>query len=127
MALLKRIGFYLVGLSIGIVFLTLFLKKKSEETGVEFCYFPNCRVLKDMRSKPLFYSDEINKMLQEKKLDSLEIANFFTNGDIDFGKSNTKTNPCKSYLIEGEVNGKDAFLKVDNCTAKLLVKSLEYN
>lgn len=127
MALLKRIGFYLFGLSIGIVFLTIFLKKKSEATGVEFCYLPNCRVLKDMRTKSLSYSDEVNKMLQEQRLDSTDIASFFRNGDIDFSKSKTKTVPCKTYIIENEIKGKDAFIEVTNCTSKILVKSLSYS
>lgn len=127
MALLKRIGFYLFGLSIGIVFLTIFLKKKSEATGVEFCYFPNCRVLKDIRSKPIFYSDEIKNMLQEQKLDSIDIVSFFRNGDIDFAKSNTKTVPCKTYIIENEVKEKNAYIEVTNCTSKILVKSFSYS
>ncbi len=53
MAFLKRLGYYMVGLAIGIVILTFLLKKKTTETGTSFCYFPNCRVLKELRSKPL--------------------------------------------------------------------------
>lgn len=127
MALLKRIGFYLFGLSIGIVFLTVFLKKKAETTGVEFCYFPNCRTLKDMRSKPLSYSDEISKMIKEQTLDSLEIVSFFIDGDVDFSKSKTKTAPCKTYLIENEIKGALAIMEVVNCPSKLQVKSLSYS
>jgi len=56
MGFIKRLGWYLLGLSVGLIFLVFFLKKKSDETGVSFCYLPNCRVLKDIRSKPLFSS-----------------------------------------------------------------------
>lgn len=126
MALIKRIGFYLVGLSIGIVFLTIFLKKKSEQTGVEFCYFPNCRVLKDLRSKPFSFSESINVMLQEKALDSTDITSFFDVGEIDFGSSATKTSPCKIYIIENSIKGKNAVLEVKNCTSKIVIKSLKY-
>lgn len=126
MAFLKRLGFFLVGLSIGIVFLTMFLKKKSAETGVSFCYFPNCRTLKDIRSKPLYYSDEIKKLMQEQQLDSIDIANFLTDGDVDFGNSDTKSKPCKTYLVEGSVKGKEAVLTVRNCIEKVLVQNVLY-
>lgn len=114
----------MVGLSIGIVFLTFFLKKKTEETGVSFCYFPNCRVLKDLRSKPVVYSESISEMLQNHQLDSLAINHFFTEGDIDFGNSNTKSTPCKTYLIEGEHDSKAMTMEVINCPNKVKVISL---
>lgn len=125
MAFLKRLGWYLVGLSIGIVFLTLFLKKKSDETGAEFCYFPNCRVLKDIRSKELTYSDAIQELMQNNTLDSLSIAHFLNDGDIDFGSSDRKSSPCKTYLIEGIIKDKAATLTIKNCTSKAIIEKLE--
>ncbi|SFW22201.1 hypothetical protein [Cellulophaga fucicola] len=125
MAFIKRLGWYLVGLSIGIVFLTFFLKKKSEDTGTEFCYFPNCRVLKDLRSKPLSYSDEIKVLFTNKSLDSTAVAHFLTDGEIDFGSSDTKSTPCKTYKIEGLVKEKEAVLTVVNCTNKVLVDKIK--
>lgn len=112
MAFLKRLGWYLVGLSIGIIFLVFFLKKKSEKTGAEFCYFPNCRVLKDMRSKPLAFSANNGGM--EK--DSLLIKSFLTDGNIDFGKSDTKTDSCKTYYISKSIEGKEWVLRAKNCS-----------
>ncbi|WBU89148.1 hypothetical protein [Cellulophaga omnivescoria] len=127
MAFIKRLGWYLVGLSIGIVFLTVFLKKKSDETGTEFCYFPNCRVLKDLRSKPLSYSNDIQVLLNNKTIDSTTVAYFFNNGDIDFGNSDTKSTPCKTYKIEGLVKEKQAILTVINCTDKVVVDKISIN
>ncbi len=123
MAFLKRLGFYLAGLSIGLIFLSYFLKNKAQEAGVEFCYFPNCRVLKDIRSKPTVYSEEVNALISSKTLDSSDIAYFLHNGNIDFGKSETKTTPCKTYLIEGMLDNGKAFLKVINCNKKVIVES----
>lgn len=124
MAFIKRLGWYMVGLSIGIVFLTFFLKKKSEETGTEFCYFPNCRVLKDLRSKPLSYSDEIKLLFANKTIDSTAIAYFLKEGDIDFKNSNIKTTPCKTYKIEGYIKEKEAVLTVVNCNTKVVVENV---
>lgn len=124
MAFLKRLGFYLVGLSIGIVFLTVFLKKKTEQTGTEFCYFPNCRTLKDIRSKPMSYSENINRMLADKQLDSLDIVRFLNDGDVDFGKSDAQSEPCKTYFIDGFVRDKEAVLKVKNCREKVILEEV---
>lgn len=126
MAFIKRLGWYLVGLSIGIVFLTLFLKKKSEETGASFCYLPNCRVLKDLRAKPATFSDQVNAMIADKTIDSTTIDYFFNDGDIDFKSSDTKSTPCKIYYIDGEINQQEARLKVQNCTDKVVVETLTY-
>lgn len=126
MAFIKRLGFYLFGLSIGLVFLTIFLKKKSEETGVEFCYFPNCRTLKDIRSKPRSYSDELQKMFENEKLDTLDINYLLTEGNVDFGRSDTKSKNCKTYYIEGEVKGKEMIMKVKNCAEKAVVEHIEH-
>lgn len=117
----KRLGYFMIGLSIGIVFLTFFLKKKSDETGVTFCYLPNCRVLKDIRSKPISFGDEISGMLQNKKLDSVDLKYFFTEGNIDFSQSDTKSSPCKTYIIEGELGQKEVTLEVKNCPNKATV------
>ncbi|CAZ98669.1 MULTISPECIES: DUF4258 domain-containing protein [Zobellia] len=126
MDFLKRLGFYLVGLSIGIVFLTFFLKKKSEETGTEFCYFPNCRTLKDIRSKPMSYSDKVSQLFLEKKIDTLDILDVLRNGDVDFSNSETKTTPCKTYIIEGSIKEREAILKIRNCREKALLESISY-
>jgi len=124
MNFLKRLGFYLVGMSIGIVFLTYFLKKKSAETGVYFCYLPNCRTLKDIRSKPMYYSEEAKQKLLEYQLDSLDITYILTEGDVDFGRSDTKSVPCKTYLVESERKEKEWVFTVKNCSNKATIQTI---
>ncbi|MCK0159512.1 DUF4258 domain-containing protein [Allomuricauda sp. F6463D] len=121
MAFLKRLGWYLVGLSIGLIFLVFILKKKSGEEGLDFCYFPNCRVLKDMRSKPLNFSES----LPEQYRDTLMIQSFFKDGDVDFGRSDTKAEPCKIYFISHEYNGEELELKAKNCLDRVEVENLQ--
>ncbi|WP_222984113.1 DUF4258 domain-containing protein [Flagellimonas meishanensis] len=120
MAFLRRLGWYLVGLSIGIVFLVFFLKKKSGENGIEFCYFPNCRVLKDMRSKPLHFGDDLPLTYH----DTLLIQSFLREGNIDFGKSDTKSEPCKTYFINQNSEGGHMELVAQNCLDKVIVQSV---
>lgn len=124
MTFFKRLGFYLGGLAIGIIFLAMFLRKKSDETGVSFCYFPNCRTLKDIRSKPLHYSSSVEKMLARKEIDSLDIVFLLTNGEVDFSESDTKSKPCKTYFIEGNQDDKTLGAWIKNCPDKASVESL---
>lgn len=126
MPFIKRLGYFLFGLSIGLVFLAFFFKKKTQDTGTSFCYLPNCRVLKDMRSKPLFYSDQIDSLILSKAIDSTQIGYFFREGDVDFSLSNTKTSPCKTYVIHAEFTDKEATIEVLNCPSKLEVKSFNW-
>ena len=125
MSLLKRIGYYLVGLSIGLVFLSIFFKKKSEQTGVSFCYLPNCRTLKDLRAKPLILSTQTNQSLQEMGADTLDINQILIEGSVNFKLSDTHSVPCKTYLIEGKINEKEVVLKAKNCPEQVEILSIE--
>ena len=116
---LKRLGWYLVGFSIGLVFLVFIVKKKSGETSLEICYFPNCRVLKDIRSKPISYSDGLENRFSN---DSILWNSFFKEGNIDFGASDTKSEPCKTYIIKNEG---DQRISLKNCPEKVIVESFE--
>lgn len=126
MAFLKRLGYYMIGLTIGIIFLAFFLKKKTSETGTEFCYFPNCRVLKELRSKPLSFSDELQVLMQDEKLDSTDLKEFLTSGDVKFRKSETRATPCPWYTIVHEVDGREASVKATNCDTRVTLSNFSY-
>jgi hypothetical protein len=127
MAFLKRLGYYMAGLAIGIVILTFLLKKKTTETGTEFCYFPNCRVLKELRSKPLSYSPSIQELLTSQDLDTTEVKILLRNGDVNFTESDTKSTPCKDFLVEGTINGKKASLLFKNCENTTILEAIDYS
>ncbi len=122
MSFLKRLGFYLTGLAIGLIFLAFILNRKK----AQFCYLPNCRVLKELRSKPLAYSDLLTRQLAQKQLDSSVVYSFFTDGDIDFGASDTKAKPCKTYVIENEIDEQEVLLTLENCDSLVIAKALEW-
>ena len=113
MPLLKRIGYYLGGVALGLIILTFFIKKKK----TEFCYAPNCRVLKNIRSKKIDYT-------QVATLDSTQIAFILRKGEVIFSKSDTKSKPCKTYLIEGEIDNKELSLKVRNCLESAVIEEV---
>lgn len=118
MDLLRRIGIFSIGLSIGLITLAFFFKGK----GVEVCYFPNCRVLKDIRNKPVF----IEKNL-EKEGYTLEVLKpIFWNGNVNFNKSDTQSVPCKTYVITGNSTTDQSLqITVRNCKKEAFVVSVE--
>ncbi|MCO6149389.1 DUF4258 domain-containing protein [Flavobacterium sp. NRK1] len=92
-----RLAYYLFGLTLGF-FLVAFIFNKR---GQDFCYLPNCRVLKDFRTKGLTISKEAQSTINEKWVTMDDIKNSLENGDVDFSKSK-KPNPGggKIYVIE---------------------------
>ena len=121
----QRLAFFLFGLLIGVIFLIYFLGAKAESRGVTFCYLPNCRVLKDIRSKPFYYSEDATKILQEKWVDTTDIRKTLTYGDIDFSKSNVKVGAGKLYIVEGKRENETAIvLVVINYERKVILRGI---
>jgi|ETNmetMinimDraft_22_1059887.scaffolds.fasta_scaffold64230_2 hypothetical protein len=91
MGFIKRFFWYVIGLGIGSIFLWFIVDKKTDGKGVDFCYLPNCRVIKDLRNAEVIEGQ-----------DSLKIANLLENASINFKRSEPRKKPCREYLIENE-------------------------
>lgn len=122
-SLLKRLGFFMGGLSIGIIILAFFVKGSG--ASCEFNYLPNARVLKDIRGKQRVFGPEIQQLLDNKVLDTLEISNILKYGDVNFSKSDVNATPCKIYYIDGTLKNKDIELLVENCKDKAKIMSIK--
>jgi hypothetical protein len=93
-----RLSYYFFGFIVGCCFLFFVLNKKNTRCS----YFPNDRVLSNLRSKPFFYSDNASKKLAEDWLDTIDIKNTLQYGDVDFDRSNIKISKGKLYTILGK-------------------------
>lgn len=123
-----RLAYYLFGLLLGAVFVMWYLKSKATDRGVEFCYFPNCRVLKDLRSKSLEIDSLANISLDEKWVTMEDIKKSLTYGDVDFEKSNEPYRKGKIYIIEGKTsNNEDITITMINYEHKVLLEKIEKN
>ena len=121
-----RLAYYLFGLMLGVFFVVYFLGAKADAKGVEFCYLPNCRALKDMRSKSFHYSKDAKITLNEGWVTIEDIKASMQYGDIDFGKSNIPSKNGKIYIIEGKTSQNEAIiLTVANSTTKATLESIE--
>ncbi|KIC01139.1 MULTISPECIES: DUF4258 domain-containing protein [unclassified Flavobacterium] len=122
MKFVHRFAYYLVGLVMGCFFVALVFSGKDTRCN----YFPNARVLNDLRNKPFHYSEEASKILTEKWIDTLDIKNTLQFGDVDFDKSNVEYKKGKLYVIEGKtLKNQEVILKVINYPGKAVLESIE--
>lgn len=117
----QRLAYYLVGLVMGCFFVAMVLSGKDTRCN----YFPNARVLNDLRNKPFNYSIEASRKLSEDWIDTIDIKNTLTYGDVDFDKSNVSYLKGKLYIIEGQTTKKDTItLRVINYPNKAVLEDI---
>ena len=117
----QRFAYYLIGLVIGCFFVAAVLSGKDTRCN----YFPNARVLNDLRNKPFNYSREASRKLAEDWVDTVDIKNTLTYGDVNFDKSNKPYQKGKLYIIEGRTTKKDTItLRVINYPSKAVLEDI---
>ena len=117
----QRFAYYLVGLVIGIFFVAMVLSGKDTRCN----YFPNARVLNDLRNKPFNYSLIASEKLSQKWVDTIDIKNTLTYGDVDFDRSNKNIDNGKLYTIEGKtIKNQLITLEVINFSNKVVLKDI---
>ncbi|WP_338410445.1 DUF4258 domain-containing protein [uncultured Flavobacterium sp.] len=101
------------------------MTKKAEASGVEFCYFPNCRVLKELRSKPIAFSDEVTTLFDEKWVTLDDVKTSLIHGEVDFSKSNKPYEKGKLYIIEGRtITNQNIIIKLINYDNKVILDEI---
>ncbi|MDM1368449.1 DUF4258 domain-containing protein [Myroides marinus] len=118
----QRLAYYLFGLLIGSMFLFYFFGEKK----TEFCYLPNCRVLKDLRSKPVTFSKTVETKFQEGWVTNDDVHKSLKYGDVNFSESNIDFEKGKLYVIVGRnEKNENILIKVVNYTDKILLYDIE--
>jgi len=117
MKMLYRMGFYMIGFSIGLIFLMVILKGKKTSCN----YGPNDRVISNLSVKAWKSQKKV-----PNSFDSLAFQNFLKMANVDFRKSNTQKDSCKTYFINGYWEKKPISLEVENCEKTIEVIKLDY-
>ena len=120
MKFIHRLGFYLGGFSIGLVFLAFFLSGKRTSCD----YGPEARVLKNINSKKQAFSEEATLVINELSLDTTYINNALRHGNVNFGNSQTKLDSCRIYAIEQPLDEDLLIFKVRNCDSLATILSI---
>ena len=111
MRLIQRLGYYLGGFSIGLIVLAFFLSGKRTSCS----YGPNARVLKNIGTKQMMYSEKVNQIIADQLIDTASISSVLKDGNVNFSKSNTDLDSCRIYVIEDILNDMEIGLTVENC------------
>ena len=108
---MHRFIYFGIGLLVGSIFVYFIWQEKD----TSFDYLPNARALKSIRIHTKLYSDDAKESMKTIGLDSLDIADILQNGNIDFGESDPRAKPCKTYVIKGNPREKEITLVVKKC------------
>jgi hypothetical protein len=118
----RRFGFFGFGMLLGLALTFFILNKKNAQCS----YFPNARVLNNMKNKPRVYAPEVMQLAATAGLDSNDWNAFFTVGQVDFGRSDTELDSCKTYYIASELaRYPQAAIWVNNCDSVVEITRLE--
>ena len=123
MQLLKRFGYYAIGLAFGSLVVFFIWKGKD----VSFDYGMDARTLKTIRVRERFFSKKAQQILATTKIDSATIAAILKNGDVNFGKSKARLKPCHEYFITGKDSLKNIDLYVIRCKSKTTIDKITIN
>lgn len=118
--LVKRIFYYLIGLSIGSVGVYFFWQKKN----ASFDYGMDARTLKTIRIRDRVFSEEAKNSMQRHKIDTLNISTILHTGDVDFGKGNPRQKPCAEYYITGVKELEKVSLLVKRCDSTATIQKV---
>lgn len=123
MRLLKRFGYYLIGVAIGSLGVAYFWKQKD----VSFDYGMDARTLKTIRIKKRLFSDEAKAVMESNQIDTTMISTLLKNADVDFGKSKPRQKPCAEYYITGKGNLEKIHIYVIRCDSTATIDKIFVN
>jgi hypothetical protein len=123
MNFIQRLGFFSVGLIMGIGLLMFFLGGKKASCD----YSPNARTLKNIRNKERIFSENALTYFTNNNIDTSVVSTILKDGNVDFGKSDTKRKSCKVYYISEEFENLqlELELEIENCNEKAIIKSVK--
>ena len=118
--LVKRIFYYLVGLSLGSVAVYFFWQKKN----ASFDYGMDARTLKTLRIRERLFSEQAKLSMQQHRIDTTMISNILYLGDVDFGKSDQRKKPCGEYYITGTDALESIHLLIKRCDSTATIEEI---
>jgi hypothetical protein len=118
-----RLAYYLFGFMIGGFLMYYIFAAK----GADFCYLPNCRVLKNIREKGLTISKEAQLIFKQGEFSQKDVDNTILYGNVDFSNSKKPhKGGGKLYIIEGKnTKGEPITIEVVNFESKAVLVNVK--
>ena len=121
MKFIHRLGYYLGGFAIGLILLAFFLNGKNTSCD----YGPNARTIKNISIKKKAYSETVLAKMELHQLDTTIVGDLIKYGNVNFSKSDTKADSCKTYLIENSYKDQDFELSIKNCDSLATILAID--
>ena len=115
MSFVKRFSYYFFGLCIGLVILSFFLSGKKTSCN----YTPEARVKNELLKKDLI---GINILTDSNNyLNTGQIREFIKKSSVNFSKSDTSKDSCKTYSLDGYLLNEYKEILFENCSETIKI------
>lgn len=115
MSFVKRFSYYFFGLCIGLVILSFFLSGKKTSCN----YTPEARVKNELLKKDLIGMNILND--SNNYLNIGQIREFIKKSSVNFSKSNTSKDSCKTYNLGGYLSNEYKEILFENCSKTIKI------
>lgn len=110
--------YYGLGLGLGILMVYFFFGDRD----IQCSYFPNDRVLADLRKKELSLSADLLQAPSSSSTDTSGLSMALEFGKVNFGESEIEDLNCNIYRIE--LKAKQKYFRIENCDSIATVLSV---
>ena len=118
MPFFRKLLYYLIGVGLGVL-IVIFL---FGDRDFGCSYFPNDRVLSDLRKKELSIPEEVEAKMATSGLDTTDIRVMLQEGKVNFDLVERGLDSCKSYWISLEKETAKPFSALSqNCDSVVTV------
>lgn len=122
----ERLKFYLLGLIGGLFLVMVFFGRRSSCRNGIRDYLPNGRVLAEIKTLPILYSNEALSTMQQLNIDTAYIQQkILVEGDINFDRSDARKKPCSDYIINYQDSLRHIEMNFEKCKSNVLIKSIK--
>lgn len=87
-------------------------------------YFPNARVLSELRDKELRVAPAAQQQMKDLQLPDSALVIALERGEVDFGRSAPRQEPCNQYLIVVQEPPQPYELSLENCDTLVEVQEV---
>lgn len=111
-----RLKMYALGFIAGCFLVVLFFGRRNSCTNYLPNYLPQGRVLQEVQSKPLLYSNEALNTLQQLSIDTATFrTKMLPELDINFDLSDQRAKPCGQYVSFYKDSLADVRIEFEKC------------
>lgn len=117
----KRFFYFFIGAGLGILVVSFLFGNRD----IQCNYFPNDRVLYDLRQQKLTVAPAAKAFRYKQALPDSIWRWALERGDVDFEASEPRREPCKIYIIDFQAKTQALRLTVESCDSVATVQDVK--